>query len=64
MAEEAKNKCFLLLYGSQTGQAKAIAELIFEESTKRGYTPKLLCLSCLAEVKESCRVLVALHAVY
>ena len=51
MAEDEKGKCFLLLYGSQTGQAQAIAELLFEESSKRGYSPKLSCLSGLDNVR-------------
>ena len=36
---------FLLLYGSQTGQAKAIAEEIQQRSGKRGMEADLHCLS-------------------
>ena len=36
---------FLLLYGSQTGQAKAIAEEIFETSPQHGLDPEMHCLS-------------------
>ena len=36
---------FLLLYGSQTGQAKAIAEEIYENSPNHGLQPEMHCLS-------------------
>ena len=36
---------FLLLYGSQTGQAKAIAEEIYETAPNHGLEPELHCLS-------------------
>ena len=36
---------YLLLYGSQTGQAKAIAEEIFQRSSEHGLQPDLHCLS-------------------
>ena len=36
---------YLLLYGSQTGQARAIAEEIFQRSSERGLQPDLHCLS-------------------
>ena len=41
----AEDKKFILLYGSQTGQAQAIAEEICEQSIKAGYSPDLHCLS-------------------
>ena len=41
MVEEVR---FLLLYGSQTGQAQAIAEQIRDEATARGLKPDLHCL--------------------
>uniref|UniRef100_A0A1X7VBA2 Methionine synthase reductase n=1 Tax=Amphimedon queenslandica TaxID=400682 RepID=A0A1X7VBA2_AMPQE len=42
---KSKSRRFLLLYGSQTGQAEAIAGLIHEEAKTRGYTPELYCIS-------------------
>lgn len=36
---------FLLLYGSQTGQAKAIAEELAEKATERNLKPDIHCLS-------------------
>ena len=47
MAAEGKSdgRRFLLLYGSQTGQAEAIAGLIHEEAKTRGYSPELHCIS-------------------
>lgn len=36
---------FLLLYGSQTGQAKAIAEEICEHAGQHGLLAELHCLS-------------------
>jgi len=44
MPVSAANR-YLLLYGSQTGQAKAIAEEIAERSTAEGLAPDLHCLS-------------------
>ena len=35
---------FLLLFGSVTGKAESIAELIAEEAAKRGFHPDLKCL--------------------
>lgn len=39
------SKRFLLLYGSQTGQAQVIAELIRDRAVERGFVPNLSCLS-------------------
>ena len=36
---------FVILYGSQTGQAKAIAEEIYEQSESHDLRAKLFCLS-------------------
>ena len=38
-------KSFTILYGSQTGQAKAIAEEIFEQAEEYDLKAKILCLS-------------------
>ena len=38
-------KQFLLLYGSQTGQAQAIAEEIRDRAVERDLVPNLYCLS-------------------
>lgn len=38
------NKRFLLLYGSVTGKAQSIAELIAEEATSRGLEPDIQCM--------------------
>lgn len=38
-------KRFLLVYGSQTGQAKSIAEIIAEKATKTGLSPDMHCFS-------------------
>ena len=35
---------FLLIYGSVTGKAESIAELIVEEAKKRGFEPELQCM--------------------
>lgn len=43
MSQEKKD--FLILYGSQTGQAKAISEEIFDRAYKEGLTPRRFCLS-------------------
>ncbi len=44
MAEDSLQR-FLLLYGSQTGQAKAISEEIAENASKHGLKADLQCLS-------------------
>ena len=44
MAVDQKKR-FLLLYGSQTGQAQAIAEDICKKAQKRGFIPELHCMS-------------------
>ena len=44
MTELGSRGRFLLLYGSQTGQAQAIAEQIRERSLTRGFDPELHCL--------------------
>lgn len=36
---------FLLLYGSQTGQAEAIAEKIRDTARERGLHPDMYCIS-------------------
>ena len=41
----ADNNKYLLLYGSETGQAKAIAEEIAERSVAQGLEAELHCLS-------------------
>jgi hypothetical protein len=47
-----KEDCqFLLLYGSQTGQAHAIAEDIHHDSGIERLKGKLMCLDQLKEVK-------------
>jgi methionine synthase reductase len=38
-------KRFLLLYGSQTGQAQSIAEEIYRQAIEKGYKPDIHCLS-------------------
>lgn len=48
---------FLLLYGSQTGQAKGIAEEMSREAAAAGITCRLFCLDEFAKVKEESRVL-------
>ncbi|XP_013395361.1 methionine synthase reductase-like [Lingula anatina] len=59
---EAPPSRFLLLYGSQTGQAQAICEEIYENCQKYGLKPELHCLSmtekkfCLE--RETCAVVV------
>ena len=45
MACIIKEKRFLLLYGSQTGQAEAIAEEVRARATEKGYRPVVSCLS-------------------
>ena len=50
-------KRFLLLYGSQTGQAQAIAEDICKKAQKRGFIPELHCMSQSDKnVKSNCSV--------
>ncbi|KAL8194268.1 UNVERIFIED_CONTAM: hypothetical protein K2H54_011231, partial [Gekko kuhli] len=39
------NRRFLLLYASQKGQAKAIAEEICQQATERGFRPDIHCIS-------------------
>jgi len=36
---------FLILYGSQTGQAQSISEEIFDQAHKKGFNPRRFCLS-------------------
>ena len=43
--DATNKKRFLLLYGSQTGQAKSIAEIIAEKATKAGLSPDMHCFS-------------------
>lgn len=43
MSEDKKD--FLILYGSQTGQAEAISEEIFDRAHKEGLSPRRFCLS-------------------
>lgn len=38
-------KRFLLVYGSQTGQAQAICEEIRDRAVERGFQPDIHCLS-------------------
>ena len=45
MNSSVSNGRFLLLYGSQTGQAKAIAEELSETAFSRGLIPNLFCFS-------------------
>ena len=42
--EMDSSKRFLILYGSQTGQAQAIAEQILERAISKGITSELHCL--------------------
>lgn len=44
MCEKPANH-FLLLYASQTGQAQAIAEELFEKAEQCGLAPEMHCLS-------------------
>ena len=41
----AHNKDFLVLYGSQTGQADAISEEIFDKACKQGFQPARFSLA-------------------
>jgi hypothetical protein len=45
-----KEEQFLLLYGTQTGQAHAIAEDLFHDSVVEELKGKLVCLDHLKEV--------------
>ena len=45
MGEGGMGKRFLLLYGSQTGQAEAIAERIRDLACERGFKPDIHCIS-------------------
>ena len=38
-------KRFLLLYGSQTGQAEAIAERVRDLAVEKGFKPDMYCIS-------------------
>lgn len=55
-------KDFTILYGSQTGQAQAISEEIFDRSFKEGFNPVRFCLSQVEKKfsieKETCVVFV------
>lgn len=51
---------FLLLYGSQTGQAEAIAEIIREQALGKGFHPELHCLD-KSEKKVRCGFQYKLH---
>ncbi|CAH1772723.1 unnamed protein product [Owenia fusiformis] len=60
--KQTKNNRFLLLYASQTGQAKAIAEEINENAPQHGLNPELHCISQTEKKfsleRESCVVIV------
>jgi sulfite reductase alpha subunit-like flavoprotein len=43
MTKDNQKGHFLLVYGSQTGQAKAIAEELSETASSRGLAPNLVC---------------------
>ena len=43
--DKARKRRFLLLYGSQTGQAEAIAEKIRDTARERGLDPDMYCIS-------------------
>ena len=45
MGEGVGEKRFLLLYGSQTGQAEAIAERVRDFALERGLSPDMYCIS-------------------
>lgn len=42
--EGSSEKQFLLLYGSQTGQAEAISEIIRDQAVAKGFQLELHCL--------------------
>ena len=44
---------FLLLYGSVTGKAESIAELIAEEAQRRGFDADLQCMSSVGKAVTS-----------
>ncbi len=46
-------KSFLILYGSVTGKAQSIAELIHRDSESKGFESNLICLSELDKVKSN-----------
>ncbi|KAL8606119.1 hypothetical protein ACOMHN_032126 [Nucella lapillus] len=48
MNKDKPGRC-LLLYGSQTGQSQAIAEEIFQRSSKHGLQPEIFCMSMLGK---------------
>ena len=56
--EKAGEKRFLLLYGSQTGQAKAIAERILDFAVERGLEPDIHCIS-QSEKEVSCVIILS-----
>lgn len=41
----ASDKRFLVVFGSQTGQAKSIAEIIRDKALEKGLEPDLHCIS-------------------
>lgn len=45
MSVKTPKKDFLILYGSQTGQAEAISEEIFDRAHKEGFNCVRYCLS-------------------
>jgi len=45
MTKGGDNSRFLLVYGSQTGQAKAIAEEFEQTAADKGLSPALHCFS-------------------
>ena len=49
---QSKND-FLILYGSQTGQAQAISEEIFDKAHKEGFSPRRFCLSMIEKKVET-----------
>lgn len=53
---------FLLLYGSQTGQAEAISELIRDGAVTRGLQPELHCLD-KSEKKVRCTLLTIVQCI-
>ena len=45
MTKDSDKGHFLLVYGSQTGQAKSIAEEFQQTTADRGLSPALFCFS-------------------
>ena len=45
MMAGASDKRFLVVFGSQTGQAKAIAGIIRDKALEKGLEPDLHCIS-------------------